>query len=266
MMPPPSPWALSLGAAVLLALALSSWLMRLQLGGQLLRSGLRMTAQLGLAALILRWLFAQSSLSTVLLSGLLMLALAAREVQRRQGRPLPGRAGGPIAAASLFSGCFLMLGLSLGALGAEPWYSPRLAIPLLGMLLGNTMTATALAADRLTEQLYLQREAIEARLALGHSAAQVSLHARREAVRTGVLPLINSMAAVGVISLPGMMTGQILGGVAPADAVRAQLYIMFMIAGSTGVAVLLIVQLSCRRLFDSRDRLRLDRLAGDKST
>jgi putative ABC transport system permease protein len=85
----------------------------------------------------------------------------------------------------------------------------------------------------------------------------------QEAMRRGFMPLINSMAAAGVVSLPGMMTGQILAGVPPGEAVRYQLLIMFLIAGATGLGVMSAVLSGAWRLTDARHRLRTDRLAVD---
>jgi len=82
----------------------------------------------------------------------------------------------------------------------------------------------------------------------------------RRALRTGFMPIINSMAATGIVSLPGMMTGQILSGVDPTEAVKYQLLVMFLIGGSTGLGVLMAVLGSVHRLMDDRHRLRLDRL------
>jgi putative ABC transport system permease protein len=80
-------------------------------------------------------------------------------------------------------------------------------------------------------------------------------------MRSGLMPIINSMAAAGVVSLPGMMTGQILAGAPPLEAVKYQILIMFLIAGGTGLGTMLAVWLGAKRLFDNRERLRLDRLA-----
>ena len=101
---------------------------------------------------------------------------------------------------------------------------------------------------------------IEERLLLGADRSQAIHGVQRECIRTGLIPIINAMAAAGVVSLPGMMTGQILAGNPPADAVRYQILIMFMIASGTGFGVIAAVSIGARRLFDERARLRLDRL------
>jgi putative ABC transport system permease protein len=101
---------------------------------------------------------------------------------------------------------------------------------------------------------------IEARLVLGHSAQQAVSDIRRQVFRSGLIPIINAMAAAGVISLPGLMTGQILAGAEPVEAVKYQILIMFLIAGGAGFGTLAALWLAVRRLFDERQRLRLDRL------
>ena len=143
---------------------------------------------------------------------------------------------------------------------ADPWYDPRYAIPILGMILGNAMTGVSLALDRLLSDADSGRAKIEARLALGHTFRDAMQGPLRSAMRAGLIPTVNGMAAAGVVSLPGMMTGQILAGVNPVEAVKYQLLIMFLIAGGTALGVFCSVMIALKRLTDSRQRLRLDRL------
>ena len=151
----------------------------------------------------------------------------------------------------------------LTQLHPEPWYHPRYALPLLGMILGNTMTGVSLGLDVLTNGLMRERAAVEACLALGGTRYQALLPVLRDALRSGFMPTINGMAAIGLVSLPGMMTGQILAGVEPVDAVKYQLLIMFLIAGGTGLGTLAAVMGGGRLLTDHRHRLRLDRIAAE---
>jgi putative ABC transport system permease protein len=197
----------------------------------------------------------------VTLMSLVMLAVAGREVMARQHRRFGGGWGYGIGAVSMFISSFsIALFALLVVIGNEPWYQPQYAIPLLGMLLGNTMNGIALALDRLTQSAWEQRETIEARLLLGHSATQAVSDIRQQVFRSGLTPIINAMAAAGIVSLPGMMTGQILAGAEPVEAVKYQIMIMFLIAGGAGFGTLAAVHLAVRRLFDARQRLRLDRL------
>ena len=143
----------------------------------------------------------------------------------------------------------------------QPWWSPQFALPLFGMILGNTMTGVSLGLDTLHTAMHRERAAIEAKLLLGSTRWEAVSTSLRQAVRSGFTPIINSMAATGVVSLPGMMTGQILSGVDPQEAVKYQILITLLIGGATGLGVLSATLASVWRLTDSRDRLRLDRLA-----
>jgi len=129
------------------------------------------------------------------------------------------------------------------------------------MMLGNTMSGVALGTDRVTQTAWEQRAVIEARLVLGEPWDEAIGAIRRNSVRSGTIPIINSMAAAGIVSLPGMMTGQILAGSPPAEAVLYQVLVMFLISAGTVFGTVGAVWLACRRLFDARERLRLDRLA-----
>jgi len=106
-----------------------------------------------------------------------------------------------------------------------------------------------------------KRQQIEARLALGQTAAEAIGDIRRDALRSGLIPIVNSMATAGIVSLPGMMTGQILAGSPPMEAAKYQLLILFLIAAGTGLGSMAAVLLGSKRLFDNRSRLRRDRLS-----
>jgi putative ABC transport system permease protein len=132
------------------------------------------------------------------------------------------------------------------------------------MILGNTMTGISLGLDTLHETVSRERRAVEARLLLGWNRWQALRPASQRSLRSGFTPIINAMAATGVVSLPGMMTGQILAGVDPREAVKYQLMVMFLIGGATGLGVIGAVYASVWRLTDRRDRLRLDRLQPER--
>ena len=135
--------------------------------------------------------------------------------------------------------------------GVRPWYSPQYAVPLLGMILGNTLTGISLGLDRLGGELAARRAQVEALLALGATRWEAARCPIQEAVRTGLIPILNSMMVVGIVSLPGMMTGQILAGASPLEAVKYQIVIMFLIASGTALGTVSVVLLSYRRLFNS---------------
>ena len=257
-----SPLDLAVAASLVLALAALS--LRLQLGveRQLLFSAARSTLQLLLIGVVLKVLFENAQLLWVALMAGVMIMLAGREVMVRQKRRLVGGWGFGVGALSIFVSSFAITVLALlVVIGSNPWYAPQYAIPLLGMILGNTMNGIALGLDRLTQDAAQKRQIIETRLALGQNWKQAISDCSREAIRVGMIPIINAMSAAGVISLPGMMTGQILAGTPPVEAVKYQILVMFLIAGGTGLGTVVAVSLAARRLFDERQRLRLDRLA-----
>ncbi|HRY15172.1 MAG TPA: ABC transporter permease, partial [Candidatus Competibacteraceae bacterium] len=166
-----------------------------------------------------------------------------------------------IGALSLFVSSFSVTLLALVVIiGVKPWYQPQYLIPLLGMMLGNTMSGVAIALDQLTRQAWDARGRIEARLLLGGTWDEAITDIRRDALRSGLIPIVNAMAAAGLVSLPGMMTGQILAGSPPLEAAKYQLLIMFLVSGATGLGAVAAVWMGSRHLFDERQRLRLDRL------
>lgn len=252
---------LSVAAALVVLLALLTWYMRLQVAGRLLVAGLRTVIQLVLLGLVLHYLFAVSHPALIGLLALLMLLVAGREVMVRQQRPFSGWWGYGLGASAMFVSSFAITLFALNVIiGPEPWYKPQYAIPLLGMMLGNTMTGVALTLDHLTKNAWQQRAIIEARLMLGEDWHKATIDLVRDSVRTGLIPIINAMAAAGIISIPGMMTGQVLAGSSPMTAASYQILIMFMITAGTGFAAVMASWFGARRLFDERQRLRLERL------
>ena len=243
--------------------ALSLWL-KLGIARNLGFAMVRMVVQLLLVGLLLKSLFAIQSPWLTLLVALFMAGFAAREIWARQERRLKGWRGLAIGGGSMAAsvGVVALMALAL-IVQPDPWWHPRFALPLLGMIMGNAMTGISLALDTLHTALNREQRAIEAQLLLGAGKWQAMRPFIRQAMRAGFMPSINAMAAIGVVSLPGMMTGQILSGVDPNEAVKYQLMVMFLIAGATGLAVILATLGSARALTDERDRLRIDRLRKD---
>jgi putative ABC transport system permease protein len=252
---------LVLAASLVLLLALVSMRLQSSISRQLLIAALRTAVQLTLVGLVLKVIFENTSIGWVTLISVAMLLIAGREVMVRQERRFKGWWGYAVGTFSMFLSSFAVTMFALIViLGEDPWYTPQYAIPLLGMLLGNTMNGIAIAMDRLTHAAWEKRHVIEARLMLGERWDEAIADYRQQAIRSGMIPIINAMAAAGIISLPGMMTGQILAGAPPAEAVKYQIMIMFLIAAGTGLGTLAAVTIGSKRLFDERQRLCLDRL------
>ncbi len=254
-------WDVVLAAVFLIVNGILSLWLDLRLEKQLLIASVRMIVQLLLIGLVLKAVFAVASPWITAALALAMGLFAGREIWARQERRLAGLWGfGLGSGAMMFSGLLVTVLALTTQVQPDPWWSPRFALPLFGMILGNTMTGVSLGLDTLNTAVHRERTAIEARLCLGATRWYAVAPFARRALRSGFMPIINSMAATGVVSLPGMMTGQILSGVDPQEAVKYQLLVMFLIGGATGLGVLLAVGGGVWRLTDDRHRLRLDRL------
>jgi putative ABC transport system permease protein len=210
-----------------------SLIFRLRVHRSLLVAAIRMAVQLALVGLVLTTLFSAVSPLWTGLAALGMVLLAGHEAAQRQERRLSGWWSYGLGTGCMMTSSVLVTVFALLiALRPNPWYDPRYAIPLLGMILGNCMTGIALGLDTLTTSLVSRRTNVEAQLMLGATRREATGPVTRDALRSALMPTINSMAVTGVVSLPGMMTGQILGGVPPAEAVKYQILVMFLIAGA----------------------------------
>ncbi|WP_291424174.1 iron export ABC transporter permease subunit FetB [Deinococcus sp.] len=256
-------WQVAASAALLLVSIGLSWWLKLGLGREILVAGVRMTVQLLLVGLILAWVFALKQPLPVVAIGLVMTLLAA---QASSARPkYRYRSLFLDSFVAIFGSSFLLTGLTLSAvLRIHPWFEPQYAVPILGMILGNSVTSVALGAERFTADLHARRGEVEGQLLLGATRWEAAHPLMATAVKTGMLPTLNSMTVMGIVSLPGMMTGQILAGESPQNAVHYQLVMMFVLAASSALGSLGVVLLAYHRLFDNRDRLRLERLGAER--
>jgi UDP-glucose/iron transport system permease protein len=239
---------------------LSIWL-GLGLERRLAVAAVRMFVQLSLVGLVLKTLF---GLGSPWLTGLwivFMLLFAGREVRARQENRIRGWWGYGIGGGAMALSAGVVATFALGVLvRPDPWWAPQYFLPLLGMILGNAMNGVSLGLNSLHRAIKRESRAIEAQLMLGATRWQAAGPFLRDALKTGFIPIINAMAATGIVSLPGMMSGQILSGIDPREAVKYQILVLLLIAGSTGIGVMLAAFGSLWRLTDERHRLRPDRL------
>lgn len=246
--------ALSYGL-VLLAIGLAR-LKRIGEEGQMFWASLRMVFQLLAVGYLLHFLFAVKSPLPVITILFAMGAFALQVMGARIKRKMPRFY--QVVGSSLFIGCggvtFLFCSL---VVHYSPWYDPRYLIPLAGMIIGNSMNGASLAAERLGAEMRERREEIETALCLGASARQAAQPALRNAFRAAIMPTANTMAAMGIVSLPGMMTGQILSGTEPMVAVRYQVAIMCAITGAVAITAYLIVLQGYRRYFTKAHQLEM---------
>ncbi|MBU0551321.1 ABC transporter permease, partial [Myxococcota bacterium] len=231
---PISTLALVGAAALLLLNGALSIALRLELERKLLISALRAVVQLTILGALLVPVFRAAHPLAIFGISALMILIAAREAAGRAKRGYRGVYLNTLVAL-LLSG-LLIAALGTGVLiGVEPFWAPRYFIPFLGMILGNSLNGVSLGLDRALALLDEGRDAVELRLALGATRWEAARPVAVEAIRVGMIPIINTMSVVGLVSIPGMMTGQILGGTPPEEAARYQILILFLITASVAI-------------------------------
>lgn len=252
-------WQVGLAALLILVNGAISVTLRLELERRLFVAAVRTTVQLLLIGLVLHWVFELSRWYVVLGLMLIMTLIAGVAAVRRTEHRYPGIWLSSIVCVWASSWVVSAVAL-LAIVQVEPWYRPQYAVPLLGMILGNTLNGISLGLDRFGSELDAQRDQVEGLLALGATSWEAARAPVREAVRTGMIPILNAMTVAGLVSLPGMMTGQLLAGVEPVQAVKYQIVIMFLIASGTALGTVGVVLLSYRRLFNERHQFLHDQI------
>ncbi len=253
---------LQVGLATLLILVNGAISLALRLGlhRKLAIAAVRTVVQLLLVGVVLQSVFSVQRWYLVLGLMAMMAVIAGISAVRRTDRRYSGI--WLDSTISIWASSWLIAGVALfGIIDADPWFSPQYAIPLLGMILGNTLTGISLGLDRLGQELTSRRGEVDGLLALGATRWEAARGPVRTAVQTGMIPILNSMMVVGIVSLPGMMTGQLLAGVEPSEAVKYQVVIMFLIASATALGTVSVVLLGYRRLFNRRHQFLFTRLS-----
>lgn len=243
-------WQVGLAALLILINGAISVILRLGLERQLLVAAIRTSVQLFLIGLTLQWVFSVSRWYIVLSLMVIITLTAGMAAVRRTEHRYPGIWFNSIVSVWASSWTVAALAL-LAIIRVEPWFEPQYAIPLLGMILGNTLNGISLGLDRFGSELDAGRDQVETLLALGATRWEAARLPIRAAIRTGMVPIINAMMVAGIVSLPGMMTGQLLAGVDPMEAVKYQIVVMFLIASGTALGTVGVVLLSYRRLFNA---------------
>lgn len=239
---------------ILLAAGIARW-RGTGLGRDLLVGGVRTVVQLGLVGYVLAYIFALDRWPLVLAALAVMLGVAAWTAAARQEHRTPRLVG--VMTLALLAGSGLTLVYVSGlVVRVDPWYNPRYLIPLFGMIIGNAMNAAALAAERLSGEMESRRGEVEAWLALGAAPARAAEEPVRRALKAALIPTVNGLMVVGIVSLPGMMTGQILAGSDPLLAVRYQIVVMFMLASAVAVSAVLVVLWMRSGYFTAAEQLR----------
>jgi putative ABC transport system permease protein len=214
-----SVWQLAVALLLVGVIIVVSIRQALGLERDLVMGSVRAVVQLYGVGLVLTAVFAAARWYWVVLILMGMMGVATQAALSRLQKPIPG--GHLIAATALTLSTAATLAYVLTVVvQVRPWYEPQYIIPLAGMILGNSMTSAALAGERLQGELRARADEVEARLALGFSGREAVQPMVRSALRAAMIPTVNEMMTVGLVQLPGMMTGQILAGSPPLVAIR----------------------------------------------
>ncbi len=242
------------GLLVLLTLTLSVW-ERVELERKLIIASFRTVVQLIMVGYIIEYIFHLNRWYIILFALSFMVLIAAQAAVAQQKKKFKGLYG--LMGFSIFIGTFLTtFTVTFVIFKIDPWYNPVYLIPLAGMILGNSMNGGALAGERFYSEVNSGMDRIETLLILGHDYKFACKDAKREAVRAAMIPTINSMMTVGIVALPGMMTGQILAGVHPVVATKYQIIVMLMLAATVTITAVIFVNLSMCRYFTKEQQLK----------
>jgi putative ABC transport system permease protein len=255
--------SLVIAALLILINGAISVALKLKLEKKLAIAATRTVLQLLAIGYILGWVFEVNRWYVVVGIMTLMTLVAGRAAGERGAWHYKGMRGDAVSSVFVSSWLVTAIGLFV-IMRIHPWYEPQYVIPILGMILGNTLTGVAMGMDRITSELQARREQIETLLAMGATRWEAFRPAAQNAVRAGMMPVINAMAVVGIVSLPGMMTGQVLAGQSPDKAIRYQIVIMFLISAASGLGTVSAVLMAYKRLFSPEHRFLYWRLIENK--
>lgn len=246
-------WSLGIMA---IAVILSKW-QRLGLEGQLILATGRSLLQLLAVGYVIAAIFELNHPIPVLVILGVMLTIATQVTRNRI--PRKGKGFFPLIWGSLLVSSGLTLSYAL-ALIIQPdtWYSPQYLIPLAGMILGNAMNSASLSGERLITAISHNQLEVETYLCLGATPKEAIAHYRKEAIRVSLIPTLNQMMVVGLVSLPGMFTGQVLGGTEPLNAASYQILILFMIMLTNILTAILVTEGVYRRCFNEQAQLTIN--------
>ena len=237
-------------ALVALAAAISLW-RRTDLERDIAIATVRSFVQLTAIGYAIKLIFEADTIWLVLALLSVMVVFGAFTARSRAKR-VPGAFWPLLIALAMAGATTLGLVVALGIF--EP--TPRYLVPVGGMVIGNAMTASAVALNRLGDEVGDSRARIEATLALGATAREAAAPFVRRALRSGTITLVDSTKTTGLIFFPGTMVGMLLAGAEPTDAVRLQLILLYALLGSVAIAALVATALAYRNFFTPAQQLR----------
>ncbi len=243
-----TPFQLFLCLLFVVIASIGSVMLKLKLEKDLVWGTVRTFAQLFIMGYVLKFIFQLNNVVFILLLYAFMIFWAAQAVRSRVQED---RVSFFLPTFISMIASYMLVSMLVTAVivQVKPWYTPQYFIPLGGMIIGNAMNAITIALDRMFSDFRRQREEIELALCLGATYQEASHPAMRDAIKAGMIPSINALMTVGLVSLPGMMTGQILAGSDPLTAIKYQIIVMLMIVAATAIGSVLVAHVVRRRCF-----------------
>lgn len=235
-------------SALMLVAGLVSWRLELGQTRRIVVSSVRCFVQLLAAGFLLAYLFEFQTWWIVLLVLAAMVIAATQIATSRVKSRIPGLA--PAVFVSLFVSSFAVgLVVVEGVVHAEPWYNARQLVPITGMIMGNAMAAVAVAIDRLFADLDARASEMFSLTALGATPYEAAAPSLKAAIGAGMTPILANMSAAGIVTFPGMMTGQLLAGADPLAAAKYQIVVMLMLSAANTIAIVSACYLTYRKRF-----------------
>jgi putative ABC transport system permease protein len=248
---------LGLATVFVVVTGMISVAMSLGLVKNLLIATLRTYVQLFLLGFILVWIFAHNHPWVVFPIFFLMIGITAQMALSRIKTQLTGLYTATLTS-TFISSFIVTTAVTALIIRVDPWYDGRYFLTIGGMILGNTMNGIALSLERLFDDLKKRTAEVQQCLAFGATPWEAALPSIRIALSAGLIPTMNAMNAVGIVSIPGMMTGQLLAGADPLQAAKYQIVVMLMLSAATAIGSMGCVYLAYIRAFDSQWRFILD--------
>ncbi len=244
-------------SALMLVAGLVSWKLELGQTRRIVVSSIRAFVQLLAAGIVLMYLFQYQTWWLVLLA-LAIMVLAATQIATSRVKSTV-RGLWPAVFVSLFASSMAVAFVVVeGIVHADPWYNARQLIPIAGMIIGNAMSSTAVAIDRLFADMDSRSGEMFTLVALGATPAEAAFPSLKAAIGAGMTPVLATMSAAGIVTIPGMMSGQLLAGADPLSAAKYQIVVMLMLSAANTIAIVVACYLTYRKRF-SADGYYLDK-------
>lgn len=249
-------WNVAITTVMVISAGICSIYLKLKLEKDILVGTVRTFIQLFLLGYILKFVFAVNDPLFILIIFLFMTYNAAFIISGRvKEKRIPYFL--PVLITMILSYMIINVFVMSVIVQAKPWYDPVYFIPIGGMIIGNSMNALAISINIWLESLKKERDKIELYLSLGANHVESTSENFRNSIKAGMIPSINALMSVGVVSIPGMMTGQILAGTDPLIAIKYQIVIMLLLVGSTALTTVFSLQIVRRLSFTSSRHLKI---------